>query len=91
MRRVTWSDEAVENLEAIGAYVAGFNPLAAQRFTRKLIAAAESLTEFPDRGQAVRSGTRDLLAIPPYLIRYVVLPDEIRIIKIRHSARRPER
>jgi plasmid stabilization system protein ParE len=91
MRRLVWSDEARENLIAIRSYIDGFNPLASQRLAARLVTAAESLIEFPDRGQPVRRGVRDLLAVSPYLIRYAVTEEEIRIIKIRHTAQRPER
>lgn len=53
--------------------------------------AAESLVEFPDRGRLLRAGIRELVAVPPYVIRYAVTEDEVRIIKIRHSAQRPDR
>ena len=91
MRRVIWSDEASENAEVIFAYVSGFSLPAARRLNMRLVAAAASLAEMPDRGRQWRGEVRDLLAVPPYLMRYVVLSEEIRIIKIRHSARRPER
>ncbi|MFW2830818.1 type II toxin-antitoxin system RelE/ParE family toxin [Sphingomonas sp. ID0503] len=47
MLRIEWTAEAVENLDAISSYIAAFNPAAAAR----LIALAESLAEFPERGR----------------------------------------
>ncbi len=91
MRRVIWSDEATENAEAIFAYVSAFSLPAARRLNMRLVAAAASLVEMPDRGRPWRGEVRDLLAVEPYIIRYVVVGDEVRILKIRHGAQRPER
>jgi len=91
VRRVVWSEEARENLVAIRSYIEGFNPLAAQRLATRLVIAAESLVDLPDRGRQVRPGVRELVAVSPYLIRYSVTVSEVRIIKIRHTAQRPER
>lgn len=81
----------MENLEAVGDYISGFNPLAARRLIRKLIEVAESPTIFPDRGRSISPTRRELLVVKPYLIRYAVTSDAVYILKIRHMARRPER
>ena len=90
MRRVGWTDQAVRDLIAIGQYIEGFSPNAARRVAARLIALGESLREFPDRGRQVRTGVRELTSFPPYLFRYAVLETEVRILAIRHGARRPE-
>lgn len=69
MRRLVWSEEAKENLLAIRSYLEGFNRPASRRLAQRLVVAAESLTELPDRGRLVRPGVRDLVAVRPYLIR----------------------
>ncbi|WP_374516599.1 type II toxin-antitoxin system RelE/ParE family toxin [Brevundimonas sp.] len=89
MRRVIWTDQARSDLIAIGQYIEGFSPGAARRVAAGLIELGESLCEFPDRGRQVRPGVRELKSFPPYLLRYVVLETEVRILAIRHSARRP--
>ena len=89
MRRVIWTDEARANLLAIRGYIAQFSPLAAQRFSLKLVAAAEDLAENPDRGRSVGNGRRELTLIRPYLIRYRAETDIVFILRIRHAARRP--
>ena len=91
MRRVVWSDEATENAEAIFAYVSNFSVVAARRLNRRLVEAAASLDESPERGRPWRGSLRDLVVIQPYIIRYVVTDNEVRILKIRHGAQRPER
>ena len=91
MRRVIWTEQAREDLIAIRSYVQEFNLPAAIRLAVRLNDLAESLAAFPDRGRAIRHGLREATTIRPYVIRYAVLPDEVQIITIRHSARRPER
>ncbi len=90
MRRLIWSTDAIDDLKAIRSWIAEANPRAASRVAAALIEAANSLVAFPDRGRPVRSGVRELATVRPYVIRYVVLPDEVRIAFIRHTARRPE-
>ena len=89
MRRLIWSTDAIDDLRAIRAYIAETNRPAASRVGTALVKAANGLVAFPDRGRPVRSGIRELTTVPPYVIRYVVLPDEVRIVFIRHAARRP--
>ena len=89
MRRLIWSADALDDLRAIRLYIAEASPSAATRVAEALIDATNALVAFPDRGRPVRSGVRELTTVPPYVIRYVVLADEIRIAFIRHSARRP--
>lgn len=90
MRRVVWTEQAREDLIAIQSYVQGFSPPAAIRLAVRLIDLAESLSAFSDRGREIRHGLREAVSIRPYVIRYAILPSEIRIITIRHSVRRPE-
>jgi len=91
MRRIVWSEEAIENLEAIGDYIGRFSPRAAGGLVQKLIESAESLTLFPERGRPLSLTRRELPVVRPYLIRYAVTPDAVYILKIRHMAQRPER
>jgi len=88
MRRIVWSDQAIEDLQSIGAYVAGFNPFAAERLTQRLIDTAESLRSFPERGRAISATRRELLTVKPYSIRYSVTDSEVYILNLRHTARR---
>lgn len=90
MRRVVWTEEARANLLAIRSYIAQFSPLAAQRFSLKLVTAAEDLAENPDRGRSVGKGRGELALIRPYLIRYRAEANAVLILRIRHAARRPD-
>ena len=61
--------------------------MAAQRLAVRLIAAAESLSEYPLRGRSIGGGRRTLAAIAQYLIRYRVTGEMVEIITLRHGAR----
>ena len=88
--KVIWSDMALDQLEVIGAYIDQFNPGAAAKVADQLIAAGNSLERYPHRGRPV-PGTmmRELVTGYPYIIRYRVVGDTVRILRVRHTARRP--
>ncbi len=90
MVQVVWTRGAATELRAIRAYVAQFSPLAAQRLAARLVSAARGLEQSPDRGRPISRGRRELVIIPPYLIRYANLGDRIVILEIRHAAREPD-
>ena len=93
MRRVVWSDGAVDDLGEITTYVRGFNPAAAAaaaRLERQFVEVAESLVLMPERGRPVGHGRREIIVRPPYLMRYVVVGEAIHILFVRHAARRRE-
>jgi toxin ParE1/3/4 len=84
---VVWTARAAHELEAIGDYIAIFNPLAAQRLAVKLIAAAEALESYPGRFKTV-GAAREMVAARPYIIRYRVETDRVLVLRVRHGARR---
>lgn len=87
MRRIVWTDEAIEHLEAITTYIAAFNPAAAVRLGDRLIAVADSLAEFSERGRDAGEGRREMTTVWPYVLRYRVEGDTVTILRIRHGAR----
>ena len=89
VRRVVWAEEARENLVGIRAYVEQFNASAAMHLAGRLADSATSLGNMPDRGRLLRPGVRELVVVRPYRILYAVLRTEVRILSIRHTARRP--
>lgn len=89
MRRIVWADEAVANLESIVTYIEAFSPLAAQRLALRLQAAADSLADNAERGRGVGRSLRELTIIHPYLLRYRIDGDTVRVLRVRHGARRP--
>jgi plasmid stabilization system protein ParE len=90
-REVVWSLRARRDLASIRAYIGQVAPLAAERFTLRLIDAAESLAELAERGRPARGNVRELVAVAPYVIRYTVKAGQVSIIRIRHGALRPDR
>ncbi len=53
----------------------------------RLLEAAESLSEFSDRGRPIDGNRRELTVIRPYIIRYRVARDAVFILRVRHGAR----
>lgn len=91
MRRVIWSADARDDLRAIAAYIAADNPTAAKRYQERLFRLSLDLAEFSERGRPVLPWVRELTLLRPYIIQYAIVGDEVRILSVRHSARRPER
>lgn len=73
------------------AYIAADNPKAAARYRDRVLKATFDLAEFPERGRLVLPWVRELTLIRPYIIQYAVVGDEVRVLSVRHSARRPQR
>jgi addiction module RelE/StbE family toxin len=86
LRRIIWTAEAVENLEAICIYVSAFNPAAAARLAERLIDLADSLAEYSERGRDAGAGKREMTIVWPYILRYRVDGDTVVILRIRHGA-----
>jgi plasmid stabilization system protein ParE len=63
---------------------------AALREIARILAAGDSLENFPHRGRPV-PGTplRELTLPDPYIIRYRIAADHVRILRVRHGRRRP--
>lgn len=87
LRDIVWTEEAVAHLEAIVAYISAFNPAAAGLLGERLIAVADSLAEFPERGRDAGNGLREMTTVRPYVLRYRVEPERVVILRVRHSAR----
>jgi toxin ParE1/3/4 len=87
--RTRWTRPALEDLEAIGDFVAREYPRA-ERFVARIVPAVEALCDHPHLGRPGRiTGTRELV-VPdtPYIAPYRVRGDEIEVLAIFHGARR---
>jgi len=77
-------------LEEIHRYIAADNPLAAEKFSEKLLQESHSLRQLPERGFFIKEkrGAR-VLIYKPYLIVYRVDKEakKVRILRYWHSAR----
>jgi addiction module RelE/StbE family toxin len=87
---VTFSPAAITDIAYIRSYIGRFNPIAARHMADRLIAAALSLADFPERGRPIRGNRRELLVIPPYVIRYRVVNQTVQIIRVWHGAQLPD-
>ena len=88
--QVIWSPAALREIAQIYAYIAQSNPRAAETIARALLAAGDSLASFPNRGRSVPgTALREWPLVYPYIIRYRLAADHVRILRVRHGARRP--
>lgn len=88
--KVVWIVRAVEDRRNIFNYVAERNAPAAARLDEALLLAGDSLATFPNRGRpGLVPGTRELVAVPPYLLIYEVdaAADTVLILRVWHGAR----
>jgi plasmid stabilization system protein ParE len=88
--RVIFAPAARDDLRRIRDYIGQFNPAAAERVALGLIAAADSLTMYPERGRPIGSRRRELVALWPYVIRYRVDEGLVVVLRVRHGMQRPE-
>ncbi|MBV8740093.1 MAG: type II toxin-antitoxin system RelE/ParE family toxin [Alphaproteobacteria bacterium] len=88
--QVIWSPAALREIEHIYRYIAQFNPRAAEHMVMEILAAGDSLESFPYRGRVVPGTQLRETTLPyPYIIRYRIAGDHVRILRVRHGARRP--
>jgi len=85
---VVWRARALADIGRIVRYIATDNPIAARRVGRELLLAGDSLVTFPRRGRPGRQpSTRELVALPPYIIVYRTAADDtVIIVRIWHAA-----
>lgn len=89
--RVEWSSHAVADLKTISEYIERDRDLStANRITRNIYDAVQSLTAMPNRGRSGRvEGTRELVIVPmPYIVVYQVSPERVLVLNIVHGAQR---
>ena len=87
--KVEWRRSALDDRDAIIEYLEPLNPHAAVNLLQALILAGDSLTLFPHRGRpGLATGTRELVAVWPYLIVYEIddEADTVSILRIWHGA-----
>ena len=90
--RVSYSSQALQQLNRIVAYIRTESPQGADRFGRRVAEIAQLLAEHPRAGRPANRPRVFVFPLSPfpYLLYYQVLPerDEVRIIRVRHGARR---
>ncbi|HLN22506.1 MAG TPA: type II toxin-antitoxin system RelE/ParE family toxin [Patescibacteria group bacterium] len=84
---VTWRPVASTDVRRIITHIADENPIAARRVAQELFVAGASLAVFPHRGRRGRTqGTRELVAVQPYIIVYEIDRDAVTILRVWHAA-----
>lgn len=89
-RRLEYSYAAGDDLESIQRYIAADNPKAAAQVIENIMAAADSLIDFPMLGKPWRrAGTRKLvLKKYPYSIIYRLTPVTVVVLTVAHQSRK---
>jgi toxin ParE1/3/4 len=89
-RRLEYTFAAGDDLESIQRYIAADNPKAAAQVIENIMAAADSLIDFPMLGKPWRrAGTRKLvLKKYPYSIIYRLTPVMVFVLTVAHQSRK---
>jgi toxin ParE1/3/4 len=92
---IRWSEEALEDLRSLQAYISAENPAAAQKLAMQIVNAVENnLPDNPHMGRPGRvNGTRELvISNTSYIVPYRIQAGVIQVLRVYHGARRwPER
>lgn len=90
MIALRWTLQAVEDIEAIRAYVARDSEHYAALLTERLFAAVDRLVAFPESGRMVpefqRPDLRELI-VGSYRIVYRLTGDSVAVLTVFHGAR----
>lgn len=88
--RVRFTAGAIRQIQQISDYISKDSPAGAQRVVERIRYLADMLRDHPEMGRvADLKGLRVLpVSTTPYLIHYTIHRDEVRIIRVRHGARR---
>lgn len=87
--RITWSEQAVHDLESVHEDISREAPGRAAPFVGRLVSAVEPLLSFPLMGRTVPEGDgrqREVI-VDPYRIVYRVEGEEIFVVTVIHGAR----
>lgn len=90
MTSLVWSPQSLRDLESIRAYIAEDSPLYADLVVRRLVAAVERLSAFPESGRIVpERNTPEVreLIVRPYRIVYRVRPGVVEIATVFRASR----
>ncbi len=88
MLALRWSDEAVDDLTEIVAYIEERDSRAADRLYADIVATAEQFSERPLLYRPGRvPGTREAVVRPNYLIVYQVGDAFVDVLRVLHTAR----
>ncbi len=90
MTTLTWSPEALRDLESIRAYIAEDSARYADLVVRRIVAAVERLATFPESGRMVpernQPDIREVIA-DPYRVVYRLRAGCVEIVTVFRAAR----
>jgi plasmid stabilization system protein ParE len=88
---VVYAPRALRDLEAIAAYLTERSPSGAANVLAAIKSCIEALALFPEIGPAIDdAGHRRLPVLRyPYAVLFRIAGDELVILHIRHTSRRP--
>ncbi len=89
--KVSWTDQALEDLDAICLFIARDAPRYAEIFADRVFGVTERLENFPLSGRVVPEiGRKDIREIifESYRVIYRVVSNEVEILTVHHGARR---
>ena len=89
--KIRFTPRAFSDLDVIRTYISQFNPAAAGRVVTLIETIAKRLGDFPESGQRTDELDTRIAFSPryPYRIYYRIVAEEVVILHIRHTARRP--
>lgn len=89
MDELVWLDEALQDLDEIGSYIALDNPQAAENVVRRIVEAVSMLAWHPKVGRLTADGDTRRLTITgtPYIAFYR-LRERAEILAIFHTSRK---
>jgi addiction module RelE/StbE family toxin len=90
MVKVTWTNQALDDLEAICLFIARDAPSYAKLFANRVFESTERFEQFPLSGRVVPElGRNDLreIIVGNYRIIYRFVPGEVEILTIHHGAK----
>lgn len=83
--KIFWEPRAIRDLNNIALYIAEDNPVAALEMVTLIQKRVANLADFPYIGREGRvKGSRELI-IPPYIVAYKIVDDEIDIKAVIHG------
>lgn len=89
---LVWSPEAIEDIEAIAAYIERDSLWYARAVAAKIVETAETIPEFPELGRVVPevgdASVRERF-VYSYRVIYRVDPERILVVAVIHGSRLP--
>jgi toxin ParE1/3/4 len=87
---IIWSPQSLRDIEAVRTYISADSPLYADRIVRRLVAAVDRLSSFPESGRVVPERNtpqiREVI-VRPYRIVYRLRPGVVEIATVFRASR----